>query len=161
LPGAPPPPRGNPNEERTMAMLCHITALSTFIVPLGHVLGPLIVWLIKREQYPMVDDHGRASLNFQISYTIYLLVLTLVFFVTFFALGLSAFPDRWDASTQPDPPFAEMATFFGAIIAFIVVSLAITIVWLVLVIVNGVAANNGRLRKYPLAIPFLRPPRRA
>lgn len=61
-------------DERTFSMLCHLSALSGLIVPFGHVLGPLIVWLIKKDQYPEVDRQGKAALNFQISLTIYLMI---------------------------------------------------------------------------------------
>jgi uncharacterized Tic20 family protein len=57
---------------QTWGMLCHLTALSSFVglVP-GHLIGPLVVWLIKRNDYPLVDEQGKESLNFQLSMTIY------------------------------------------------------------------------------------------
>ncbi len=58
--------------KNTWGMLCHLTALVGFLgVPLGNILGPLIVWLIKKDQYSFVDSQGKESLNFQISMTIY------------------------------------------------------------------------------------------
>ncbi len=56
-------------------MFCHLAALIglcinivslTFFLPLGFV-GPLIVWLVKRNEYPSVDEQGRESTNFQIT----------------------------------------------------------------------------------------------
>ena len=38
---------------------------------MGHILGPLIVWLVKRGDSPEIDAHGKESLNFQISMLIY------------------------------------------------------------------------------------------
>ena len=59
-------------QARTWGMLCHLTALAAYVgVPFGNILGPLIVWLIKKEEYPFVEEHGKASLNFQISMSIY------------------------------------------------------------------------------------------
>jgi len=56
-------------------MLCHLTALAAYVgVPFGNILGPLIVWLIKKEEYPFVEEQGKASLNFQISMSIYAIV---------------------------------------------------------------------------------------
>jgi uncharacterized Tic20 family protein len=53
-------------------MLCHLSALAGFIgVPLGNIIGPLIIWLVKKDEIPFVDLQGRESLNFQISMTIY------------------------------------------------------------------------------------------
>ncbi|MBS0421633.1 MAG: DUF4870 domain-containing protein [Proteobacteria bacterium] len=48
-------------------MLAHLTAFSGFLIPLGSVLGPLIVWLVKRDESPFVADQGKEGLNFNIS----------------------------------------------------------------------------------------------
>jgi uncharacterized Tic20 family protein len=59
-------------DARTWATICHLSALSTFVgIPLGNILGPLVVWLLKRNDHPFVDDQGKEALNFQISMTIY------------------------------------------------------------------------------------------
>lgn len=71
-PPAAPPPGGPPRvTDHNLEMLCHILALAGFIFPFGNVIAPLIVWLIKRDLYPSVDAHGKESLNFQISMTIW------------------------------------------------------------------------------------------
>lgn len=68
------------------AMICHLSALCGFIgIPLGNILGPLIIWLIKKEGAPFVDEHGKEALNFQISMTIYVIVAILL---TFILIGL-------------------------------------------------------------------------
>lgn len=72
-------------QERTWAMPCHLAALAGLVTGLGFILGPLVVWLVKKDQYPLVDDQGKESLNFQISMFIYgllagLLVIVLVGF---------------------------------------------------------------------------------
>jgi len=60
---------------RTWTVLCHASALAGFFVPwAGHILGPLIVWLAKRGDSPEIDEHGKESLNFQISMLIYNLI---------------------------------------------------------------------------------------
>jgi uncharacterized Tic20 family protein len=61
-------------EERTWAMLCHLAALAGYVLPLGNIIGPLVVWLIKKDQSRLVDDQGKESLNFQISVTIYAII---------------------------------------------------------------------------------------
>ena len=60
-------------DERTWAMLCHFSAFTGLIFPLGNFLAPLIIWLIKKEEFPFVEDQGKEVLNFQISMTIYLI----------------------------------------------------------------------------------------
>src|SRR5437763_2560570 len=60
---------------RTWCVACHLSALAGFVVPaFGHILGPLIVWLIKRGEAAEIDAHGKEALNFQISMLIYSLV---------------------------------------------------------------------------------------
>ena len=57
-------------DERSWSVAVHLSALSALVIPLGHLLGPLVVWLIKRADMPMVDRHGKEALNFQITVTI-------------------------------------------------------------------------------------------
>ena len=61
-------------DERTWAMLCHFSAFAGLIFPFGNFFAPLIIWLIKKEELPFVEDQGKEVLNFQISMTIYLLI---------------------------------------------------------------------------------------
>jgi len=85
------PVEGYSKDERMWGMICHLAALAGFVgIPLGNVLGPLIVWLIKREEFPLVADQGKESLNFQISMTIYgVICIPLMFVVIGFLLGLA------------------------------------------------------------------------
>ncbi|MBU2103229.1 MAG: DUF4870 domain-containing protein [Candidatus Omnitrophota bacterium] len=64
----------DPKQERTYAMLCHLSALAGYLIPLGNIIGPLVMWLIKKDQSALVDAEGKKALNFQISILIYLLV---------------------------------------------------------------------------------------
>lgn len=55
-------------DNRQMAMLCHLSSLATLVVPgVGSFLGPLLVWLLKRDRSEFIDKHGKESLNFQIT----------------------------------------------------------------------------------------------
>jgi uncharacterized Tic20 family protein len=60
-------------DERTWSMLCHISTFCGLIIPFGNILVPLIIWLIKKEELPFVEDQGKEVLNFQISMIIYLI----------------------------------------------------------------------------------------
>lgn len=72
------------NEARTWAMLCHLSALSMYFTGVGSIAGPLIVWLIKKDDHPLIDDQGKESLNFEISILIYTAVLAVPSFCFFF-----------------------------------------------------------------------------
>jgi uncharacterized Tic20 family protein len=77
-------------DSRMWSMFCHLTALSAFIgVPFGNIIGPLIIWLIKKDDFHKVDDQGRESVNFQISMTIYTIVS---FFLCFVIIGFLLLP---------------------------------------------------------------------
>ena len=66
---APPmPPIAAPSaEEKQWAMFAHLSALIGFLIPFGSILGPLIIWQIKKAEMPYVDEHGKEALNFQIT----------------------------------------------------------------------------------------------
>ena len=78
-----PPPAAVPADNTRMFVLfCHLSAFSVFLgIPLGNIFGPLIFWLIKKDESPEVDAHGKESLNFEISITIYLIISALLSFV--------------------------------------------------------------------------------
>ena len=74
------------HEERQWALFAHLSALlgglltSTFL-GLGCLLGPLIIWLVKRETMPFVDDQAKEALNFNITVAIAAVVCGLLMFV--------------------------------------------------------------------------------
>ncbi|MBM4026594.1 MAG: DUF4870 domain-containing protein [Planctomycetes bacterium] len=69
---------------RMWAMFCHLAGLA-WLLPItpafGSVLGPLIVWLIKKNEFPFVDDQGKEAVNFQITMLIYGAVAALLMFI--------------------------------------------------------------------------------
>ena len=66
---------GPAKDARNWAMLCHLAALAGYVAPVvGSIAGPLVVWLIKREEDPFIDDQGKEALNFQITMAIALVV---------------------------------------------------------------------------------------
>jgi uncharacterized Tic20 family protein len=69
------------NQEKTWGMFCHLSALSGFIIPFGNIIGPLIIWLLKKDESPYVDQQGKESLNFQISVMIYLIISAILIIV--------------------------------------------------------------------------------
>ncbi|QHD09818.1 DUF4870 domain-containing protein [Pseudomonas sp. R76] len=72
-------------EVRQGAMLCHLAAFLGFVFPFGSVIGPLILWQMKREVDPFIDDQGKEALNFQITVAIAWMVC---FVLAFAIIGL-------------------------------------------------------------------------
>ena len=82
-------------EQKQWGMFAHLAALAGFVIPFGNVLGPLIVWLVKKNEMPFVDEQGKESLNFQITVFIAMVVsimamFILIGFVLIFIVGIGA-----------------------------------------------------------------------
>ena len=128
-PQVPPPPEPPPVSSHGWEALCHASAAAGFVVPFGNLIGPLIVWLVKRNESAGVDAHGKESLNFQISWLIYATILG--------ALGAAL----W---------VVLIGFLFFAVLAVEFVAMVI------LVIIASVKASNGQLYRYPLTIRLLK-----
>jgi uncharacterized Tic20 family protein len=118
--------------ERTWGMLCHLSALIGWIVlpSLGNIIGPLIVWLVKKDEMPFVDSQGREALNFQISYSIFTLIMIVIGgVVSFLTCGLGA-------------------------LLFVPLLAIIYAVNVILTIIASVAANSGQEYMYPFSMRF-------
>ena len=64
------------------AMISHIVALSGLLGNgIGFVLGPLLVWLLKREDHPFINEQGREAVNFQLSMLLYIVIGVLLILV--------------------------------------------------------------------------------
>ena len=76
-------------DEKMWGMLCHLSALAGFVIPFGNIIAPLVIWILKKEEFPFVDDQGKEALNFQISITIYFVIGIILVFV---AIGIVILP---------------------------------------------------------------------
>lgn len=124
----PPPPSGSPSaDERQWAMFAHLSAIVAAFIGLSF-LGPLIVWLVKKDTMPFVDDQGKEALNFNITVLIAFAILWVVTIVTI-GIGIIL--------TGP--------------LMFI-----LGIAALVLVIIAGIKANEGVAYRYPFAIRLIK-----
>jgi uncharacterized Tic20 family protein len=126
----PPPPATTPSvaDEHTWAMLGHLSAFSAFITGLGCVIGPLIVWLVKRDTMPFAGEQAKEALNFNITAII-----------AAFALGA----------------FTLITLGIGALLT-VPLALALFLGWFVLTIVAAVKANNGEHYRYPFTIRLVK-----
>jgi uncharacterized protein len=128
-PPAPTPPSSPESQARTWNMLCHLSALAGFIIPFGNILGPLLVWQIKKNEIPSTNIHGKAALNFQITVTIAALVgMVVAVILSFVCVGFLLIP------------------------LVILIGLA----GLVFAIIAGIKANNGEDYKYPFSLNLVK-----
>lgn len=130
----PPPPAGAPSaEERQWAMFAHLSALLGGIVTgwvggWGWFLGPLIIWLVKKDTMPFVNDQAKEALNFNITVTIIFVILAILGFAT---LG------------------------FGFLLA-VPLMVIIGIAALVFIILAAIKANEGVAYRYPFALRLIK-----
>ncbi len=121
-----PSPFGGGQAARSWALAAHLSALGGLVTGLPF-LGPLIVDLVKRDD-PLVHDHAAEALNFNLSVTLYGLVLGLVTVLLVLVLvGLLLIP----------------------------VLIALAVAWLVFVVMAAVRASRGEPYRYPLTIRFV------
>ncbi|WP_085784364.1 DUF4870 domain-containing protein [Candidatus Nucleicultrix amoebiphila] len=69
------------NEEKMWATFCHLSGLAGYLIPFGHLIAPLIIWLMKRQDSDLIDRNGKEALNFQLSVTLYGVVASILIFV--------------------------------------------------------------------------------
>lgn len=134
----PPAPSDTPNaEERQWAMFTHLSALlggilTSHLFGWGCFLGPLVIWLLKKDTLPFVNDQGKEALNFNITAAIIgvgFLVLSVP--LTIVTLGL------W-------------------LIIAVPAAIALGIAWLVFTVIAAIKANEGVAYRYPISLRLIK-----
>jgi uncharacterized protein len=121
---------------RDWALLVHLSALSGLVIPLGNLLGPILFWLLKKDESAFVDRHGRAAVNFQISVILYVLI----FFAALLVIGVATLGIGFILLLP--------IILLGAVAGFILL--------IVLPILAGIKAQNGEEYTYPLSLTLLK-----
>ena len=124
---------GLSKEERQWGMFAHLSALaggllSSMFGGWGVFLGPLVVWLIKKDEMPFVNDQGKEALNFNITVAAIFFVL---FVLTIFTLGIGVI------LTAP-------------------VGIVVGVAWLAFTIIASIRANEGQAYRYPFAVRLIK-----
>jgi uncharacterized Tic20 family protein len=117
-------------DARMWAMFCHLGGLagiSAILPAIGSIVVPLVIWQIKRDESPFVDEQGRRAVNFQISMLLYALIGSVVCLAT--CVGIPLIP---------------------------VVICVVYVVDLGFVLTAAVKASSGRHYRYPLTIRFIK-----
>ena len=121
-------------EERQWGMFAHLSALLGGFVTagwagsIGCFIGPLVIWMMKKDTMPFVDDQAKEALNFNITVAIIFFVL---FVLTLVTLGIGIF------LTLP---------------LMVIVGIA----WLVFTIIAAVKANQGERYRYPMTLRLVK-----
>ena len=121
-------------EERQWAMFAHLSALLGAMLTagwagsIGCFIGPLVIWLVKKDTMPFVDDQAKEALNFNITVAIIFFVLWAVTFLTLFIGGVLTVP------------------------LMVIVGIA----WLVLTVIASIKANQGERYRYPFTLRLVK-----
>ncbi|WP_372012422.1 DUF4870 domain-containing protein [Pseudoxanthomonas sp. 10H] len=130
---APPPPPSSTGpvsaEEKQWAMFGHLsTLLGLFTGGIGNIVGPLVIWLVKKDTMPFAGDQAKEALNFNITLLLIGVVLLVLTLVTF---GIGAIV------TMP-------------------LGLLLCVAWLVLTIIAAMKANEGVAYRYPFTLRLVK-----
>jgi uncharacterized Tic20 family protein len=148
------------SDERTWAILVHASAFAGFFIPFGNILGPLLVWAIKKDESRFVDENGTQALNFQISIFLYFILLVSLGIAGVVFLGFrsgipDSFPFTGNISSLSEISFAIPLIIYVGVIGLLL--LALFILEIFAVITATIKANEGSLYQYPLTINFISP----
>ena len=115
-------------DARNWAVIAHVSAFVGLLTGVLGFMGPLVVYLIKKDDHPFIRDQSAEALNFNLSVLLYAVILGIATFVLFFLIiGIFLIP----------------------------VLIALGIAWVVLIIVAAVKASKGEAYRYPLTIRFV------
>lgn len=70
------------DDDCSYALFMHLTLLGHLVVPYLAVIAPIVMWMIKKDDSPFMDDHGREAINFQISLMIYTVLVAPIALIT-------------------------------------------------------------------------------
>jgi Uncharacterized protein conserved in bacteria len=88
-PPVPAPSNNQPTTDNSLAVVMQLLGFAGFVFPFGNIIAPLILWLVKRTESPLLDRTGKEVVNFQISFTIYAAIAGVLCFVL---IGLLILP---------------------------------------------------------------------
>ena len=120
---------GLSQDDKTWGLLSHLSSFAGYIIPFGHIIGPVVVYFIKKDQSAFVADQAKEAINFQISVTIYAIVLAIVGFIL---------------------SFVGIGFILWAVLALLPVAQAI------FAILAAIKANGGEAYRYPASIKLIK-----
>lgn len=141
------------NNENTNAFLMHISSFAGYLFPLGSIITPLILWQTQKERSYFLDKHGKEAVNFNISFALYLFILTAGIFSLFFGNMSDIFNGiNVDFDIDNNRSLNGLFGFFG----FASIAGIVSLIKIALVILASIKANNGEEYEYPFTINFIK-----
>jgi len=69
------------SEAKQWGMFIHFSILAGYVLPLAGFIVPLVMWLMKKDEHSLVDQHGKNVMNWLISFFIYGIISFILIFV--------------------------------------------------------------------------------
>ena len=141
------------NKENTNAFLIHISAFAGLIFPFGHIITPLIAWQTLKDRSVFLDEQGKEAVNFNLSYTLYIFLLT----IAFVPFAFDSFFRNFDNNINFNHINFDfdLNNIFG-FIGFGSITGLIYLIGIALVIIASLKAKEGENYKYPFTIKFIK-----
>lgn len=143
-------------QERDWAMFANLAGLlALFNIPFANLAGVLVVYFkVRGENWPFAREHARNALNFQITFSIVVLLVLIVGIAVWLATIFGVVMSSQEEQSQTLPPeFFGGFAIFGSAIAFLVLAQLANVVCSIL---GAVAASSGRAFHYFAAVQFIK-----
>lgn len=130
----------NLQEEKNWGIFISLSGIIglSILPPVGNIIAPLVLWLIKRNESSFVDRQGKEALNFQITISIVKVALNLITAIRFGLWSLNSL--LWH-SDIPTFGFGMWSSWSGLL----------WVLNLVFSIIAASKANNGLVYRYPIS----------
>ncbi len=118
--------------EKNYSALIHLSGFSGWLFPFGSIIVPLILWTSKKDESTFIDSHGKAAVNFHLSFIIYEFLLALLIVpIAIFTLGIG-------------------------VILVLFALIPIAILKIIVIILASLKANEGEYYEYPFTIALIK-----
>ena len=140
------------NNQNTNAFLIHISAFAGFVFPFGQIITPLIAWQTLKDRSTFLDEQGKEAINFNLSYTLYAFILSIVLIPLFFRSFFTNFNSFNNFQLNLDLSTNNLFSIMG----LGSISVILYLVGISLIIIAALKAKEGESYKYPITIKFIK-----
>ena len=140
------------NNQNTNAFLIHISAFAGFVFPFGQIITPLIAWQTLKDRSPFLDEQGKEAINFNLSYTLYVFILSIALIPLFYRSFFTNFNSFNNFQLNLDLSINNLFSIMG----LGSISVILYLVGISLIIIAALKAKEGESYKYPFTIKFIK-----